>query len=102
MSRRVLRWDVLINDAPQMIGGGKLVLVGCRLDQRSQANAPARRVEVWTEEDVPGSMKFDSLLTRRVIVVGTAYVIPPGYSHIGSAVEPSPSNRLVWHIYEED
>lgn len=106
MSRRILRWDVLIQDKPQLIGGGRVVYVGCRPDLRQKSvDDPARRVEVWTEEDFPDDLplhRFDTLQTRSVTVVGTARPIPDGYIHLGSAVDPSIYVQPVWHIYEKE
>ena len=99
--RRVLRWDVLINDTVQEIGGGKVVFVHCRPDELRPG--PARRVEVWTEEEIPDGMswkEFGDLPMRKVAVFGTAHPISDGLEHIGSAVDPNPMNRLVWHVYE--
>lgn len=101
MSRRVLRWDVQISDDVQKIGGGQVVHVDCRPDD--YATGPARRVEVWTEEEIPTDMplnRFGSLMTREVVVVGTAHVLPEGFTHLGSALEPDPQYRAVWHVYE--
>lgn len=100
--KRVLRWDVKINDDEQEIGGGKVVHVDCRPDQ--YVPGPARRVEVWTEEEIPDGMpltEFGDLLTRTVRVFGTAHPIAEGFGkHIGSALDPDPAVRLVWHVYE--
>lgn len=101
--RRVLRWDVPINDEPTMIGGGRVVHVGCRADLYGEPG-PTRRVEVWTEELLAADLalaEFDTIITRKVLVVGTAQAIPDRYDHVGSAIDPDPRNRLVWHLYQE-
>lgn len=100
--RRVLRWDVKVDSTVQEVGGGKVVHVGCRPD--TWEAGPTRRLEVWTEESLPEGMllaDFHQLITRKVLVVGTAHPIPDGYAHIGSVIDPDPKVRLVWHIYEE-
>lgn len=101
-NRRILRWDVWVNDEEQKIGGGKVVHVDCRLPERMlTAYPPTELVEVWTEEVLDSLTDISQLITRTVRVVGTAHEIPDGYEHIGSVVDPNPSVRLVWHIYEK-
>jgi hypothetical protein len=103
MPRRVLRWDVKINDEEQLIGGDQVVHVDCRPEQFPiRYGGPATRVEVWTEEEIPVDMPtadFQKLLTRTVRVFGTGHPIPEGYVHVGTALDPN--SALVWHVYQK-
>lgn len=88
--RRVLRWEVPVNDQWHDIGWGKVVLV----DARSFGT-----VEVWTEEHMAEA-------TRPARVFGTGHPIespnddPTAVEHVGSCFDTQ-TKRLVWHVYAE-
>jgi hypothetical protein len=82
-SRRVLRWEVPVDDHVHEIGGGRLLWVAAR-------NLGV--VEAWTEED--GSQP-----ARLAVVVGTGHPIPEDATdHLGSTFDAG--GALVWHLYE--
>lgn len=85
--KRVLKWDVPVDDKDHPIGTGKVVMVHCQW-------SPAT-VQVWTEED--DDPKVESPKVRRARVYGTGHQIPDRDVHIGSAV--SNNTALVWHVY---
>ena len=83
VTKRVLKWNVDISDAPTRIGGGPVVLVAM---QRFGGDT----IQVWTEETGPP--------TRWVRVFGTGHDVPSGFVHLGSAMTADGS--LVWHVYD--
>lgn len=86
--KRVLKWNVPVDDHDHPIGGGPVVHVGCQ-------TGVVDVVQVWTEEPVPGVRG-----QRRVRVYGTGQPIPEGDVHIGSVIAPvTPPKTLVWHVY---
>lgn len=98
--RRVLRWDVPVDDSWHQIGGGPVMLVDCRA---LIPGAPTGRVEVWTLErvgaDWPKSGPLDQ--TREVAVFGTGHRLDPqARTHLGSVLDPAVGGSLVWHIFE--
>lgn len=83
--KRVLKWNVLVDDKTHEIGAGKVVHVACQHD--------FSLVQVWTEEfDSPGSST-----KRKVKVYGTGGDVPDFHDHIGSVV--TAGGALVWHVY---
>lgn len=101
MIRRILRWEVPVDDEWHGIGAGRVVHVGDRPPQFPHA-ATGDRVEVWTEEDCPDDFpKTEVEAPRLVRVFGTAQPLPDeARAHVGSAL--SPLGRLVWHVYAQD
>lgn len=95
--RRVLRWEVRVDDHWHEIGGGRVVHV----DNRPPAfTGLPPRVEVWTEEhlldDWPASPPIAA--KRRVLVVGTGHQIPTtAIQHLGSVLD----GPFVWHLFAE-
>lgn len=90
--RRILRWNVFVDDRPHRIGSGRVVLVACR----SEPDV----VEVWTDETLPeGWPATDCESHRAVQVFGTGHQIPPEAGHVlGSAI--AHGGALVWHVVE--
>jgi hypothetical protein len=85
MSKRVLKWDVPVNDQYHYIGSGQVAHVQC---QRETAV-----VQVWTvEKDViePG---------RLVRVFGTGQEVPDSLVFLGTTM---PNPHLVWHVFGEE
>ena len=80
--RRVLKWDVPVDDRDHPIGSGPVVHVGCQ-------HGPAV-VQVWTDEPDSESVRY-----RSARVYGTGHEVPLGDSHIGSVIE----GPLVWHVF---
>jgi hypothetical protein len=97
--RRVLRWEVPVDDQWHDIGGGKVVHVDNR---PTLPGLPSGRVEVWTEEPTPEdwpATERGMVPLRNVIVVGTGHPIPDeATTHLGSVLDAD--GRLVWHLYE--
>lgn len=83
MTRRVLKWNVPVDDRPHPIGTGPVVLVACQYGPES--------VQVWTEEPTP-----DVVHRHEVQVFGTGQPLDGAGAHVGSVVIGS----LVWHVYE--
>jgi hypothetical protein len=81
-----LKWQLLLNADPQMIGGGKVLLVA---DQFSN-------ITVWTEEKTArGGIPPR---TREVVLVGTGHEIPESHPHhLGSVLMTG--GTWVWHVY---
>lgn len=89
MIRRVLKWNIPVDDQDHPIGSGPVVLVGCQ-------NGDHRNVQVWTEEVEP-------ITPRRARVYGTGQPLPGGDVHIGSVIAPTvPPKTLVWHVYASE
>lgn len=84
MSRRVLKWQVPVDDRDHPIGGGPVVLVACQNDN-------AALVQVWTDEANAG----DVADLRSARVFGTGQPILRTDEHIGSVVV----GPLVWHVF---
>lgn len=91
MTRRVLRWEVPVDDAEHDIGAGPVLLVAMRPQVPGR---PTPRVEVWTEENPPPSLIVPK---RSVIAVETGHAMPATGQHIGSAIDPE--TRLVRHLF---
>lgn len=85
--RRVLKWDVQVDDHNHQIGGGAVAHVECQYDHRS--------VQVWTlEED-------DIDVFRVAQAFGTGQPLPvEAGAHLGSVV--TADGALVWHLFEMD
>lgn len=85
MTKRVLKWSVLVDDQRHPIGAGQVVLVACQVHPGE--------VQVWTEE-------FDDSNDRTVWaqVYGTGHDVPDDLWHVGSTL----AERLVWHVYAGD
>lgn len=81
MTRRILKWDVPVDDHDHPIGFGDVVHVGCQGDQYSV-------VQVWTDEP------NDEPVIRSARVYGTGQPIPADDEHIGSVI----AGPLVWHV----
>ena len=89
MARRVLKWDVPVDDREHEIGGGRVRLVACQHSHDI--------VQVWTEEpEHPGFGRTTP--PRMARVFGTGHPLPEAANHLGSVVTAGGS--LVWHLYE--
>lgn len=84
--RRVLKWNVPVDDKPHPIGRGEVVHVACQFD--------ASEVQVWTDE-VDG----DYPRQRFAQVHGTGHPVPADLQHVGSVV--AADGHLVWHVFAE-
>lgn len=94
--RQVLRWQVMVNDEWQQIGGGRVLHVASR---------EGGIVEVWTEEVLPLFPETDGAVIRtprRARVFGTGQPLPPGaQQHLGTTFDAS-TPALVWHLFAEE
>jgi len=88
MSRRILKWDVPVDDREHEIGGGPVVHVASQYGKIDE-------VQVWTHEAAAGTPQF---VTRGVRIYGTGQVLPEQSNPIGSAVVAD--GALVWHVVE--
>jgi hypothetical protein len=95
MQRRILRWEVPVDDQPHKIGGGRVVHVAIR-PQRIQGRD--HRVEVWTDETLASEWpEGPDPQTATVQVFGTGQRLPETTGeHVGAAIEPD--GVLVWHV----
>lgn len=82
---RVLKWELEMTDAPQEIGGGKVVLV---------ASQNGLNLVIWTLEP-----DDDGIPKRFVVIRGTGHEVVPNLVHIGSAI--TQAGMFVWHVFEE-
>ena len=82
MPRKVLKWDVPVDDQLHEIGSGPVVLVAC---QHS-----VDVVSVWTDED------SENIQMRAAQVYGTGHPVPLFDEHLGSVI---PHQALVWHVF---
>jgi hypothetical protein len=89
--RRVLRWNVPVNDSWHQIGAGQVLHVAVRSDRAL--------VEVWTLEELrPDWPKSDVKAKRTVRVYGTGQpIMDADIEYLGSALVPG--ERLVWHVF---
>lgn len=85
MAKRVLKWNVAVDDTPQVIGAGKVLHVACQFSPES--------VQVWTEESA-----LTEGAQRTVQVYGTGQPIPFDAVYLGSTV--TGNGALVWHLYD--
>lgn len=97
--RRILRWEVPVDDSWHEIGGGEVLLVDARPLMPGFATP---RLEVWTRErvdmDWPNSDPLDC--KREVAVFGTGHVLDPqAAEHIGSVIDRGVDGALVWHLF---
>ena len=98
-ARRVLRWDVPVDDANHQIGAGRVVHVDCRPVHAVTGVliAPAGKLEVWTEE-VTTTWPEVQVPQRTVRVFGTAQSLPDeAVEHLGAGLDAD--GALVWHLY---
>lgn len=84
--KRVLKWNVAVDDRAYEIGSGKVVLV------ESQFGL-SEMVQVWTEEET-----FPVTEHRWARVFGTGHDIPDDAKHLGSCILLQVS--IIWHVYE--
>ena len=84
MTRRVLKWDVRVDDRAHPIGSGPVAHVACQ----SSANV----VQVWTDEP-----DAEQVTIRSARVYGTGQPVPDGDEHLGSTL--TEDGFLVWHVF---
>jgi hypothetical protein len=84
MSRRVLKWNVPVDDQWHEIGSGPVVLVACQ--------SSVDTVQVWTDEPDSENIKM-----RSVRVYGTGHEVPLFDEHLGSVI--TAMGALVWHAF---
>ncbi len=85
MSKRVLKWNVPVDDRPHPTGAGKVLYVQCQYGPDS--------VQVWTEES-----ELTAGAERQVQVFGTGHQVPFDAIYLGTAV--AMDGALVWHLYD--
>lgn len=85
--RRVLKWDVPVNDQPAAVGSGPVVHIGVQGD--------IAVVQIWTDETMPDDVPS---VSRMVQVFGTGHPVPADAVHLGSVV--TAGGALVWHVFE--
>lgn len=99
MQRRVLRWEVPVDDRWHQIGGGEVLLVDARPLMPGFATP---RLEVWTQEsvDMDWPNSDPRALKRDVAVFGTGHVLDPqAGEHLGSVIDRGVDGALVWHLF---
>jgi hypothetical protein len=84
MSRRILKWQIPIDDRDHPVGPGPAVLVAV------QGAAHSGVVTVWTDES-----DTEGIPVQSARVYGTGQPVPPGDVHLGSCLDGS----LVWHVF---
>lgn len=84
MVRRILKWQVPVDDHDHPIGSGRVVHVGSQ-------HGDFRAVQVWTDE--PDS---ENVTVRSARVYGTGQPLPEDDEHVGSVVVEN--GALVWHV----
>jgi len=85
MAKRVLKWNVPVDDQSHPVGAGRVLYVQCQFGPES--------VQVWTEEsELTGSGE------RKVRVYGTGQPVPFDAPHLGTAV--TADGALVWHLFD--
>lgn len=94
--RRVLRFEIPVDDRPHEIAAGRPVLVTMYRGPEERFD----RVEVWIETWVPfGWPSRENPEKQLVQVFGTGHRLPDGQiEHMGSCF--AADGRLVWHLYE--
>ena len=83
--RRVLKWALTLDDEPEAIGAGRVLMVGHQHGV----------VTVWTVEPIVETN--DQNLSRTVRIFGTGHVVPDEWEPIGSVQV----DGFVWHVFEE-
>jgi hypothetical protein len=97
--RRVLRWEVPVDDSWHGIGGGQVLLVDARPLMPGIATP---RLEVWTLEELPPEWpEADPIIPKReVSVFGTGHLLDPQVAqHLGSVIDRGVDGALVWHLF---
>lgn len=95
MRRKVLRYEIVVNDQPSTLPVGKVV----HLSEYHQKHITGERnrVEVWVEVAIPESWPYaENFPTQRVQIFGTGHDLPEGAVHLASTLDGS----LVWHLYQ--
>jgi len=97
MHRRVLRWEIPVDDAPHLIGTGAVLHTAMRA---ARVAGRDRSVEVWTVEWLPDEFPEGPDIDKRwVQVFGTGHRLPDFVAQdVGSTVDVD--DRLVWHVFE--
>jgi hypothetical protein len=84
--RRILKWNVPVDDVGHPIGAGPVVLVGCQVGIDS--------VQVWTDET-----DADTIPVVSARVYATGQPLPAHDEHVGSVVVGLGfGSSLVWHV----
>lgn len=94
--KRVLRYEVVIDDQPHEVPRGVPVL----MERKTWAGVPSMPViDVWFEIHVPGAdwnpAEYEPQ-TQKVQIVGTGQPVPDAWRWLRSYVD----GGLVWHLYE--
>jgi hypothetical protein len=93
--RRVLRYDVPVDDQPHLVGGGRVLHVGSQFPRPTGTPQVALWCEEELHEDWPGSEPLRP--QRWVQVFGTGDRLPDAaFRHLGTALGAG----LVCHLYE--
>lgn len=94
-SRRVLRYEIPIDDNSYEIPAGKILHLS---DYRQKHITGERaRVEVWVEVTFAGSRVVSPIVgLQRVQVFGTGHPLPDDSAHVATCLDGS----LVWHLYK--
>lgn len=96
MIRRILRYEVDVNDRPKRIGDGPVLMAQRWRQAVTRRHDPTGRVEVWVEVSLDESWPATDEPTRLVQVFGTGREIPIGAVWLASCLD----GPLVWHLYE--
>lgn len=93
-SRRVLRYEIPIDDNFHEIPAGKILHLS---DYRQKHITGERaRIEVWVETTFDGSRVLSPIVgLQRVQVFGTGHPLPEDATHLATCLD----GALVWHLY---
>lgn len=94
--RRILRFEIRVDDKLHEIAAGDVVLVS-EYRGRNLGGDASERVEVWVDATLPERWPTEQGDVRRVQVFGTGQRLPRNAgAWVGSAV----SGPFVWHVLE--
>lgn len=85
VNRRVLKWNIPVDDRWHPVGNGAPLLVACQNGHDV--------VQVWTDE-----LDADNVRIRSARVFGTGQRVPADTFALGSVV----AGPLVWHVFMGD
>lgn len=92
-ARRVLRYEIPIDDAPCRVPVG-VAIMAC--PWRQTQSWPSSHVEMWIDVETPDDWPSTHGPSTWVQVFGTGQAIPRSAKWLASCID----GALVWHIYE--
>lgn len=92
--RRVLRYEIPVDDHPYAIPQGRVLMAH---PWRESQVVPAGRVELWVEVIVPDDFPSSGPAQDRLVqVFGTGHPLTDAGRWLASCLD----GPLVWHVYE--